>query len=199
LAAHLDQICTIVARQSPLLPDLAEIPRLHLELLAAFDAANLPADVYQHIESAAKDLPPDDDSLAAARVRGVAFSHRDWLLATRRQGRMRQQAHELFNSFDVVLCPPMPTPAFLHDHAKDKRIRHLDVDGKDVPYLLNIVWVSMATVLGLPATVAPIGHSEEGLPIGVQIVGPYLEDHTTIAFARLIEREFGGFIPLSTR
>jgi amidase len=48
---------------------------------------------------------------------------------------------------------------------------------------------------GLPATVAPIGHGESGLPIGVQIIGGYLEDRTTIAFAGLIEREFGGFVP----
>ena len=100
----------------------------------------------------------------------------------------------MFKSFDVVLCPPMPTPAFPHDHLTDWK-RHLDIDGKQVPYVHQIVWASMATVLGLPATVAPIGHSEEGLPIGVQIIGPYLEDRTTIAFAGLIEREFGGFVP----
>ena len=41
----------------------------------------------------------------------------------------------------------------------------------------------------------PISRSETGLPIGVQIVGPYLEDRTTIRFAELIEREFGGFTP----
>jgi amidase len=29
----------------------------------------------------------------------------------------------------------------------------------------------------------------------VQIIGGYLEDRTTIAFAELIEREFGGFTP----
>jgi amidase len=33
------------------------------------------------------------------------------------------------------------------------------------------------------------------LPIGVQILGGYLEDRTTIAFAGMIEREFGGFTP----
>jgi amidase len=48
---------------------------------------------------------------------------------------------------------------------------------------------------GLPATAIPIDRSEAGLPIGVQIVGPYLEDRTTIAFAELMEREFGGFVP----
>jgi amidase len=40
----------------------------------------------------------------------------------------------------------------------------------------------------------PIGLSGEGLPIGMQIVGPSMEDRTTIAFAELIEREFGGFV-----
>ncbi|HUC69710.1 MAG TPA: amidase family protein [Stellaceae bacterium] len=115
-------------------------------------------------------------------------------MASRRQGRMRQQWRDLFKAFDVVLCPPMPTPAFPHDHAKDHRSRHLDIDGKQVPYIHQIVWAGMAILLGLPATVAPIERSEGGLPIGVQIIGPYLEDHTTIGFAGLIEREFGGFV-----
>jgi amidase len=48
---------------------------------------------------------------------------------------------------------------------------------------------------GLPATTAPLGHSDDGLPIGVQIIGGYLEDYTTIGFAGLIERECGGFSP----
>ena len=51
----------------------------------------------------------------------------------------------------------------------------------------------MATFGNLPATVAPLGRSREGLPFGVQIAGPYLEDRTTIGFAQLLEREFGGF------
>ncbi|WP_405164495.1 hypothetical protein OG203_05085 [Nocardia sp. NBC_01499] len=45
------------------------------------------------------------------------------------------------------------------------------------------------------ATAAPIGRTPEGLPFGMQIVGPYLEDHTTLRFAELIEQEFGGFSP----
>ena len=52
-----------------------------------------------------------------------------------------------------------------------------------------------ATTPGLPATVAPVELSKAGLPIGAQIIGPYLEDRTTIAFAGLLEREFGGFVP----
>ena len=55
------------------------------------------------------------------------------------------------------------------------------------------VWAGIATLNGLPVTIAPIGRSDDGLPIGVQVIGSYLEDRTTITFAGLIEREFGGF------
>jgi amidase len=47
----------------------------------------------------------------------------------------------------------------------------------------------------LPATVAPAGFSRAGLPIGVQIVGPQYGDRTCIELARLLEREFQGFVP----
>jgi amidase len=55
--------------------------------------------------------------------------------------------------------------------------------------------VTQATPPGLPATTMPIGRSRAGLPIGVQIMGQFLDDRTTLAFAGLMEREFGGFVP----
>jgi amidase len=76
----------------------------------------------------------------------------------------------------------MPTPAFPHED-------------KDTPYENQVVWPGVATLPGLPATAVPIERTDTGLPIGVQIVGPYLEDRTPLAFAKLIEREFGGFVP----
>jgi amidase len=51
----------------------------------------------------------------------------------------------------------------------------------------------LATAPGLPATVVPIGKSDDGLPIGAQLIGPLLEDHTPLRFAELLELEFGGF------
>ena len=193
LADHLGQIGAVVVRTSPLLPDLGELARRHVELIAAFRSADFPSEIYQRVEDAAKGVPADASWFVSARMHGLVISHRDWILANRSLGRPRQQARELFKSFDVVLCPPMPTPAFPHDHSANRQ-RHLDIDGTQVPYGHQIVWASMATVLGLPATVAPIGHSEGGLPIGVQIIGPYLEDRTPIEFAGLIERELGGFV-----
>ena len=60
----------------------------------------------------------------------------------------------LFQEIDVILCPPMPTPAFSHDHSP-MRTRQLDVDGKKIPYYDQIAWSTVATLTGLPATVAP--------------------------------------------
>lgn len=137
---------------------------------------------------------PDDKSLAAERTRGAVLSHRDWMAADTARARLQQQWSELFREWDVVLGPLMPTPAFPHDHSMPYSARHIEIDGKEYPYFDQLVWPEVATTSGLPATAMPIDRSKTGLPIGVQVVGPYLEDRTTVAFAQLIEREFGGFV-----
>src|SRR4029077_12995801 len=109
-------------------------------------------------------------------------------------GGLRGADRRCSREVDVVLCPETPTPAFLHDHLP-QRSRQRDVDGKKIPYNDQLAWTGMATVIGLPATAAPIGRTDSGLPIGVQIIGGYLEDRTTVAVAGLVEREFGGFTP----
>jgi amidase len=73
--------------------------------------------------------------------------------------------------------------------------RRIDIDGTDHDYLDQIALAGVATLPGLPATALPVGTSEEGLPIGVQAIGPMFGDRTTIRFAELAEREFGGFTP----
>jgi amidase len=113
---------------------------------------------------------------------------------SRIRGGLRLRWLALFEDVDVVLCPAMSTVAFRHDHSP-QCARQLNIDGTKVPYNVQSVWAGIATLNGLPATTAPIGPSDDGLPIGVQIVGDYLEDRATIAFAGLIEREFRGFIP----
>jgi amidase len=101
----------------------------------------------------------------------------------------------LFREFDAVICPIMPTPAYPHDHSPDQRARRIVVDNQDFPYVDQLVWPGVATCPGLPATSIPIGLSPEGLPIGVQIVGPWLEDRTPLKLAELIENACGGFVP----
>jgi amidase len=185
--------CTIL-RQSTALPDLAQTSRIYRELLSAVFAVDLAPEMRERVEAAASTLSPDDQSLAASGLRGQVMSHAEWVRKSRIRAGLRARWLALFQEVDIVLCPPMPTVAFPHDHSP-RYARKLDIDGTQVPYFDQSVWAGIATLNGLPATTAPIGHSDNGLPIGVQIVGGYLEDYTTIAFAGLIEREFGGFGP----
>ncbi len=184
-----------VGRESPLLPDLAGSARLYMRLLMSVLSARWPLEQYKEAQEAAAALAPDDNSLVAERARGMVLNHRDWITADRIRSNLRAQWRALFREWDIVLCPPMPTPAYPHDHSAPYSARQIEIDGKMYPYSDQLVWPEIATTPGLPATAAPIDRTEDGLPIGVQIVGPHLEDRTTIAFAAFMEREFGGFMP----
>ena len=146
------------------------------------------------LRAALKDLPADDQSPASAQLHGLTISHADWIRKSRIRGGLRARWLALFEDVDVVLCPPRPTVAFPHDHSP-QFARKLDIDGVKVPYNDQSVWAGIALLSGLPATTMPISRTEDGLPIGVQIIGNYLDDRTTITFAGLVEREFGGFTP----
>ncbi len=184
-----------VARDSALLPDLADSARLYMRLLRAYLGFSLPPDVYAGLQAMAAGLSPADRSLAAESLRGWGLSHRDWLIAHAARARLRARWAALFGAVDAVICPVTPTPTFPHDHSADIEARRLRIDDAEVPYVDQLVWAGVATAPGLPATAIPVGLSPEGLPIGVQIVGPWLEDRTPLALAALIEREFGGFTP----
>ncbi len=183
-----------VLRSSPLVPDLALQGTTYARLLSSVFGADIHDSVYARLQDVAKSIPSTDLSLQSERVRGVVLSHRDWIKADRARASLAQRWRELFRECDVVLCPTMPTTAFPHDHS-EASTRRIAIDDKDVSYGNQIMWAGVATATGLPATAMPIGLSEGGLPIGMQIIGPYLEDRTPLAFAALTEREFGGFLP----
>jgi amidase len=183
-----------VSRTSRNVPDLVRTTRNYFELLSAFLAADLTAEQRARYNAAGSALSPDNLSLDAAWMRGATMSHAAWIQTARIREGLRARWQALFREFDVVLCPAMPTPAFKQDQSP-MLARRLDIDGKLVPYGDQVVWAAVATTTGLPATVVPIVRNESGLPIGAQIIGGYLQDRTTIAFAGLIEHAFGGFTP----
>ena len=193
VAGHLEKLGSKVARQSPLIPDLNFVAKTFGQLLMAFIGADTPPDAYERSRAAAAKLPPDDSSMSATQLRSMVMSHRAWIWTDRIRAGVGHQWRQFFSEWDVLLCPVSPTPAFPHDHG-DMNSRRLVVDGQAIPYGDQGLWSSLATLTGLPSTAMPIARSDEGLPIGMQIIGPYLEDRTTIAFADLVEREFGGFV-----
>ena len=195
LADQLAKAGATVTRESPLLPDFAESSRLYMRMLLSFLGAFFLPEVLASAQAEAAKLSPDDSSLRAERQRGMTMSHQSWVFDDGARARLRAQWRELFKTFDAVICPIMPTPAYPHDHSEDQERRRINIDGKDYPYTDQLVWPGIATLPGLPSTAIPLGLSTEGLPLGVQIVGPFLEDRTPLKLAELIEREFGGFTP----
>jgi amidase len=112
------------------------------------------------------------------------------------QESLRRKWDVFFKSMDVVIAPVAPTAAFpLFDEPEASK-RKLLINGREVPYEVAMAaWFPLAGVSRLPATAVPIGRTISGLPIGLQLIGPYLEDRTTIALSGLISTEFGpGFI-----
>lgn len=182
-----------VERHSPLLPDPTEAATLYMQLMLSNAAAGLPLDVYRQLQTRAAALGEDDRGLDAARLRGMVLSHRDWVAANNGRELHRHGWRRLFSEFDAVVCPITPTPAYPHDHNGDLEDRYIDIDGVEYPYFDQLVWAGMATMPGLPATAIPAGHSPEGLPVGVQLIGPMFEDRTPLRLAELLEQKIGGF------
>jgi amidase len=196
LGDRLERAGATIGRATPLLPDLAEATRIYVRLLSQATTQGWSPEAYRKMSERIAALP-DDDRLETIYQRSIVASYRDWRNVDWSRNRLRRQWQALFRDWDVVVCPPMAMTAPLHDH-RPMAVRTFEVDGKDYRFIDQVIWPSLATGPGLPATVAPIERTNDGLPICIQIIGPFLEDRTTIAFAKLMEREFGGFVPPPT-
>ncbi|PYR24138.1 MAG: amidase, partial [Acidobacteria bacterium] len=126
------------------------------------------------------------DLAAAATVE----PHRRWLQETQHRLACRaiwQKCH------DVFLFPAGFSAAFPHDRSQPLEKRVIETPEGKRPYLNTPLWTIFATLSGLPATVAPVGRTNAGLPAGIQIVAPMWEDATSIGFAALLAELVGGF------
>ncbi len=183
-----------VGRSSDLLPDLALIGRMYLQALMAFIGSNMPQPDYEAAIARATALPSDAGDLRSLTQRGLVMRHRDWVQADFIRTGILDRWRRFFRDWDVVVCPVMPTPALAHDH-RPVAERTVMVDGQAMPYGDLPLWSSIATLSGLPSTAFPLDLSPQGLPVGAQAIGSFLEDRTTIAFADLLAQAFGGFKP----
>jgi len=100
---------------------------------------------------------------------------------------------DYFEQVDAFLSPVTFTVAFPHDHSTPQELRSIATAAGPRNYMDGLNWISSATLTGCPATVAPVGRTDAGLPVGIQIMGPYWEDATAIRFADLLAQEMGGF------
>lgn len=175
--------------------DSARSHTLFLQMMRAFTAGALPLEDFDAMRDEAASLSPDDEGFDAQVATTTAQHHRDWLISGEERERMRFAWADFFTDFDVVLAPVMPSAPFLLDESEPRTARTVTINGKPFAYMEQLFWAGLFGLVYLPGTAVPIGCNPDGLPIGMQIVGPAFGDRTTIAFARLLAVEFGGFSP----
>jgi amidase len=175
--------------------DTAELHEVYLKLMLSATSGRMPDDEYNARREAVSKLAADDRSTSAHALRGMVLSHRDWLHLDERRHRLRLAWEAFFEDYDLMLCPVTASAAFPHDHNPNRGQRTLVVNNKQVPSGDQLFWAGYSCATYLPATSAPIGQTADGLPVGVQIVGPQYGDYTTIAFAKLLDQEYRSFVP----
>jgi amidase len=164
------------------------------QLLAPVVATGFPKKVIDQMKNELKSLGPNDQSPRSQRIRNSFISHSEWLSADGKRQKIKQLWNAYFNDYDVILCPTAVRPAFDHNHITDFHSRRLQINGKKRFYTDILIWAGLANCAQLPATNIPLGFSKSGLPISMQAMGPYLEDKTTIEFAKLVAEITGGFV-----
>lgn len=136
-----------------------------------------------------------DGSYRAKWAAALTATVRDYRAMDGRRRAARAIWQSYFRTHDVFLMPTAFVPAFPHDHGPNQLERVLATPAGPRPYLDMLFWISFASLAGLPATTAPVGLTRGGLPVGIQIVGPYLEDATPIDVAGRLSEVAGGFRP----
>ncbi len=175
--------------------DFARSDEIYLDLLNLATVWSTPQVEYdQLLDLIQKPVEPGQERMVRM-IQGMTKSHREWQFLNIERLKLRQKWADFFKEFDTLLCPAVRIPAFEHDHTEISQ-RFTRVNGEDQPHIAVLLpWAGLTIMAYLPATVAPVGLTPEGLPVGVQIVGPYLEDRTTIHLARLMTDVTGGFTP----
>ena len=176
--------------------NLRDHHRLYLCLLQAAMGGRQPAEERERLARLYASRGAEFD---AERAAGLRASVSDWFVWHARRELERAAFRAFFRDTDVLLAPITLCPAFPHRDTdwppSDAELLDatLDVDGQSVTYDLQLVYPGLATLAGQPATACPVGLSSDGLPVGLQAIGPYLEDRTPIRFAALLADEVGGF------
>jgi len=155
----------------------------------------IPPSLYDTLEKLAQSGGADSETGRFAQA--VTQRHRQWLASDAERQAYRAQWAAFFKDYDVLLCPVASVPAIPHTIGKNEMAleRTIMVSNRPAPYTILQRWVGLATLAYLPATSTPVGRTDDGLPIGMQIVGPFLEDRTPIDFAARLADIIGGFEP----
>jgi amidase len=196
LASGLGRLgCQVKSIQPETLGDHRRHHELYLTLLAAVTSSRLPA---ERRRARVEVLRTRDDEWSAAERRGIESGAPEYIAWHGQREQYRAAWRAFFREWDVLIAPAWLGSAFPHRDepwpATPESLRGtVDINGTPVLYQHGLVYPGVATLAGQPATAFPVGVTRGGLPIGLQAIGPYLEDRTPIRFVGLVAKALGGF------
>jgi amidase len=164
-------------------------------LLRATSTKRMGDDEIEAAAMKAKSLDVNDTSYVALMTRAFGLSHGAWLKANERRHQIRLIWDTFFNDWDVLLCPCAASAAWPHDQKGERHERLIPVNGRMVSTIDQRFWAGYSCNFYLPSTVAPLGLTAEGLPLGVQVITREYGDYTSLHFAELLEKEWRKFVP----
>ena len=168
--------------------DAIELFHLYMYLIYASASKGASIDEITAYRNGTKTL---DSQLQKLKAQAFTDPHKYFVEKDKTRLKVREAWQTFFKDYDAFIIPTAIVPAYPHsDVPWDRRI--LKTPDGDRQYDDMFFWISFATLAGLPATVIPIGTTTQGLPVGLQIIGPYLEDATPIHLAGLLSEVLGG-------
>lgn len=192
---HLNAEGATVLHDPPLPLPSEEMWLLYLSVLRGATSGRMSDEQVAAAAEQAAASDPDDRTYGPVIQRNLSQTHQAWLHANDRRSRLRALWRTFFGDVDALIAPIMATPAFPHIRGIAKQDQRLDVDNGQRPISDGFFWIGLASAAHLPATLAPAGMSRDGLPIGMQIIGPEAHDRRCIALARMLEDGYRGFTP----
>ena len=193
LAAFLEGEGAMVSRTARPAFAARDVFHLYLKLLDAAWSRQLTEAALADRRARMAKLSPDALTADAIMLRCTDITHRDWLGLREQRAKYRRAWSAFFRDWDVLLCPPITTAALPHMQQGNTWDRVIAVNGRTIPYNDMLFWPGLTCGYHLPASIVPLGATDAGLPVGVQVVGPIYGDRTTIAVAAMLETAGLGF------
>jgi amidase len=132
----------------------------------------------------------DPSTLKKGYLSGLRLKMSRYAQALTDRDQLISQLDQFLSQWDAWICPVTVGPAFEHTQMGQP----IPMDGGQVPYFTaNMSFTSIFNMTGNPVVVIPIGQSEAGLPIGIQIVGRWWQDMSLLAIAKTLDAVIGKF------
>ncbi|MFD7615536.1 amidase family protein [Streptomyces sp. NPDC059802] len=164
--------------------DFADSDKLFQRLMYATSSATATDEAFAADVAAAEKIPADDPS--GLYLHSRTMRHRDWCVADEARQKLRETWDDYFADHDILITPATPTAAVPDQTSTPPPQRYITVDGQKRSYYDQTGWLNLTSPVGLPSLVLPAGMTATGLPLAIQIIGPYLADRTILEAAKQI-------------